>query len=89
MDPEENHGHILGGSNAPWAETTLTEVCVPISGGDRMILGAGEFLPLEDPAIEYLPKIIIIQCTWSLSTAPEITVCWRGRKGVMLSLGLE
>ena len=55
MDPEEDHGHVLGGSDAPSAKTTLTEIYVPLSRGERVILGTGEFLPLENPTIKYLP----------------------------------
>lgn len=55
MDPEEDHGHVLGGSDAPSAKTTLTEVCVPLGCGERVILGTGELLPLENPAIKDLP----------------------------------
>lgn len=55
MDPEEDHGHILGRSDAPSAKTTLTKIYVPLGCGDRMILGTGELLPLENPTIKYLP----------------------------------
>lgn len=55
MDPEEDHGHVLGGSDAPSAKTTLTEIYVPLSHGERVILGTGELLPLENPTIKYLP----------------------------------
>lgn len=57
MDPEEDHGHILGGSDAPSAETTLTEIYVPLTRGERMILGAGELLSLENPTIKYLQEV--------------------------------
>jgi hypothetical protein len=56
MDPEEDHGHILGRSGASSAKTTLTEIYIPLGGGERVILRTGEFLPLEDPAIKHLPK---------------------------------
>ena len=55
MDPEEDHGHVLGRSDAPSAKPTVTEIYVPLSGGERMILGTGEFLPLENPTIKHLP----------------------------------
>lgn len=55
MNPEEDHGHILGRSDAPSAQTTVTEIYVPLSCGERMILGTGELLPLENPTIKYLP----------------------------------
>lgn len=47
LDPEEDHGHILGGSDAPSAKTTLTEIYIPLSCGERMILGTGNFSPLR------------------------------------------
>lgn len=55
MDPEEDHGHVLGGSDAPSAKTTLTEIYVPLSCGERVVLGTGELLPFENPTIKYLP----------------------------------
>lgn len=57
MDPEEYHGHILGGSDAPSAKTTLTEIYIPLSCGERMILGTGELFPLENPTIKYLQEV--------------------------------
>lgn len=57
MDPEEDHGHVLGGSDAPSAQTTVTEIYVPLSGGEGVILGTGEFLPLENPTIKYLQDV--------------------------------
>lgn len=57
MDPEEDHGHILGRSDAPSAKTTLTKIYVPLGCGDRMILGTGELLPLENPTIKYLQEV--------------------------------
>lgn len=56
-NPEEDHGHILGGSDAPSAKTTVTEIYVPLSCGERMILGTGELLPLENPTIKYLQEV--------------------------------
>lgn len=55
MNPEEDHGHVLGRSDAPSAKTTVTEIYVPLSCGERMILGTGKLLPLENPTIKYLP----------------------------------
>lgn len=55
MDPEEDHGHILGESDAPSAKTTLTEICIPLSCGERMILRTVELFFLENPTIKYLP----------------------------------
>lgn len=57
MDPEEDHGHVLGRCDAPSGKTTLTEICVPLHGGQRMILRAWEFLSLKDPTVKYLQMI--------------------------------
>ena len=77
MDPEEDHGHILGWSDGPSAQTTLTEIYIPLCRGERVILGTGEFLPLENPTIKYLPTKTQ---RWSLLSAPEIiNVLKRGK----------
>lgn len=57
MNPEEDHGHILGRSDAPSAKTTVTEIYVSLSCGERMILGTGELLPLKNPTIKYLQEV--------------------------------
>lgn len=57
MDPEEDHGYILGGSDAPFAKTSLTEIYVPFCCGERMILGTGELLSFENPTIKYLQEV--------------------------------
>lgn len=60
MDPEEDHGHILGRCDAPSGKTTLTEICVPLHGGERVILRTWELLPLEDPTIKYLQMMVMM-----------------------------
>lgn len=56
VDAEEEHGHILGGRDAPSAETTGTQVHIALWRGKGVVLGARELLSLEDPAVEDLQE---------------------------------
>jgi len=56
VNAEEDHGDVLGGpAGAPWCVGGAV-VRVALLQGQRVVLGAGELVSLQDPAIKYLSR---------------------------------
>lgn len=56
VDSEEDHGDVLGGACGGPGPLGGAVVGVALVQGQRVVPSAGEPLPLQNPAIKYLPE---------------------------------
>lgn len=73
VNAEEDHGDVLTGTAGnPWCVGGAV-VCVALLQGQWVVLGAGEHVSLQDPAIKYLPRggITVSGYAWISSRSDE------------------
>lgn len=54
VDAEEDHGNILGGAHGAARHAGVAVVHVALAQRQRVVLAAGELLPLHHPAVKHL-----------------------------------
>lgn len=54
VDAEEDHGHVLRGAHASPRRSRVAVIHVALVQGQRVILRAGELVPLHHPAVKHL-----------------------------------